>query len=115
MIIEQFKSEHIDCDQTWFSENEIIGLCLTLSQYKKLKNNFKEIQDEIMSKNQCIKSIAEPMQVTLYYDEEEGYWVKSEPSDFNWWAFKKKNYIRDFKICSFVIKEGYKLIKEIDN
>lgn len=115
MIVEKFNSEYIDCDQTLFCEDEIIGLFLKLDEFKKIKKIFNEVKEEILSKNKSIKSISEPLQVTYYYDEEEGYWVEDQPSDYSWWEFKKKGYIRDFKICSLEIKEGYKLVKEENN
>lgn len=111
LIIEKFNSEYIDCDQTLFHENEIIGLFLKLSEFKKIKKIFNEVKKEILSKNKSIKSISEPIQATYYYDEWEGYWTEDQPGDYSWWKLKKNGYIRDFKICSFEIKGGYKLIK----
>lgn len=115
MIVEKFSSKYIDCDETLFCEKEIVGLFLTLSSFRKIKKIFSEVKKDILLKNKSVKSISEPIQVTYYYDEWEGYWVKDQPSDYSWWELKKKGHIRDFKVCSLEIKEGYKLVKEIDD
>lgn len=115
MIIEKFNSEYIDCDQTLIRGDEIVGLFLTLSEFKKIKKVFNKVKEEVLSKNKSITSISEPIQFRYYYDEWEGYWVEEQPSNFTWWDFKKKGYIRDFKICFLEIKEGYKLVKEVNN
>lgn len=115
MIVQKFNSEYIDYNQTLFCEDEVCGLFLTLSQFKKIKKIFNKVKEEILYKNKAIKSISEPVQATYYYDEWEGYWGEDQPSDYTWWELKKKGYIRDFKICYLEIKEDYKLVKGDDN
>lgn len=114
MVIEKFNSEYVDSFQTLFCEDEIIGLFLKLSEFRKIKKIFEEVKKEILSKNKSIKSICDPVQVTYYYDEDEGYWVEDHPFDYSWRELKNKGYVRDFKICYLEINEGYKLIKNED-
>lgn len=110
MIIQYFESDYIDERQFWRADDNILGFCFTLSGFRRIEKDFENIKKEILEKNKCIKSILEPLKVTLYFDEDKGLWMREEPSDFEWWKYKKQGMIRDFKICYLDIEEGYKLL-----
>lgn len=119
MIKQEFKSEYIDEYSTWRVHEKdykrITAFILTLSESRKLKKNFEEVKNEILSKNVAIKNIKEPYEQELYYDEDEGYWEEDMSSYYSWWEMKKNGWIRKFRIYELEIKEGYELVLSEEN